>query len=101
MRNTTAATAKTGEDACYNFKSPGNDSLVRLLPRRAAHHNCLLYFPFEIAGFIFIFEALGRGSGTLEGGGIAERGKRGQGQRLQTKTHSEEGDKARMKKESK
>lgn len=75
--------------------------MVRLLPRSAAYHNCLLYFPLEIAGFIFIFEALRRGSGTLEGGRIAERGKGGQEQRLRTKTHSEEGDKARMKKESK
>lgn len=80
-----AATAKTGEDACCHFKSPGNDSLVRLLPRRAAISNCLLSFPVEIPVFIFIFQVLGRGYGTSEGNRKAERGKGGQGQRGMSK----------------
>lgn len=60
-----AATAKAG-DACCHFKSPGSDSLVRLLPRRVAYCNCLLSFPVKIAVFILIFQALGRGYGTTE-----------------------------------
>lgn len=77
MRNTTAATAKTG-DACCHFKSPGNDSLVRLLPRRrVAYCNCLISFPVKIAGFIFIFKTLGKGYGTREIGRKTEKESKG------------------------
>lgn len=41
--------------------------------------NCLLSFPIEIAAFIFIFQALGRGYRTSEEGRRAEQGKGGQG----------------------
>lgn len=62
------------------FKSPGNNSLVRLLPRRqVAYCNCFLSFPVEIAGVLFIFQALGRSNRISEKGRRAEKGKGGQG----------------------
>lgn len=62
------------------LKNPGNNSLVRQLPRRqVAYRNCFLSVPVEIAGFLFIFQALGRSYRISEEGRRAEKGKGEQG----------------------
>lgn len=96
--------AKTGEDACCRSKCPGNESLVSFSQEGLLIATVCFLFPLR-SQFLFLFSkhqesTLGEGNGTSEEDRRAERGKGGQGWWGQVKSHSEDGDKSQMRKES-